>query len=71
MAMNYTDRTQELTASLQELTARRQSGQAGERELIPNTVDEGELVLSTEVSSFLENRSLYATKTERTSVGNY
>ena len=69
--MNYTDHTHELTASLQELTARGQKQHDGPVSLIPKTVSDGELVLSDEVASFLERRESYAVKTRKISEGVY
>jgi hypothetical protein len=70
-SMNYTAHTQELTASLQELTARRGTRKAGERRSIPKSVAERELVLSSEVESFLDRRQSYVAQTKRVSVGTY
>ena len=69
--MNYTAHTQQLTASLQELTARREKGRSAGRGAMPKTVRAGELVLSNEVASFLDTKRDYAAKTKKVSVGTY
>lgn len=67
--MNYT--TQQLTSSLQEITARHADQQSPAREPLPDEVAAGDLVISAEIESFLERSQSYSAQTRTVSVGSY
>jgi hypothetical protein len=62
---------QELTAALQELTARETKELGSKQPQLPKTLTSGELTLSPEVESFLDARREYTAKTRDVSVGMY
>jgi hypothetical protein len=62
---------EQLTASLQELTASRANNQHSANSPIPEAMSSGELVLSKDVESFVQKNRDYADRTRSISVGTY
>ncbi len=67
--MNYS--TQELTASLQEVTMRNQRAHTQPQSLPSSTLRTEGLVLSREVERFVEETQAYTARTRSVSVGSY
>lgn len=67
--MTYT--TQELTASLQELTAKAAEKGSSQVQQLPAQMLAGEFSISQEVENFLEESQSYSAKTRSVNVGNY
>jgi hypothetical protein len=63
--------TQELTSSLQEMTARLEQMSAFESKPLPNNVAAGELATSSEVEIFVERSQSYTAQTRSVNVGSY
>lgn len=67
---NINESIQQLTDSLQELTARRNAN-AYAAQNIPQQLAAGELSFSKDVETFLEATRAYSAKTSHVSVGSY
>ena len=68
---NLNDSLEQLTASLQELTASRTSTQVGADVIVPESLPAQDFQLSAEVESFVQRNLEYSKQTRAVSVGSY
>jgi hypothetical protein len=70
--MKYTNQTtQELTTSLQALTARNAQGQGVAKQGFPRSIPAKDVTVAREVRNFLESRRSYEARTRTVSIGRY